>query len=512
MRLRDSRFALAFITLLTPLCLVIHGFHPYAEDGGLYAAGIKLILHPALYPHSLAFVEAHLRFSLFAPAMAALVRTSHLSLSSLLLAVYLAGIWATLNAVWLLAKRCYPSRVEHAGAVALTAAWLTIPVAGTSLILVDPYVTARSISLPCTLFALVCTIDLMRATRFTQRLRGTLCCSGFLLVAMLAHPLMAAYALGDVLLLAFALSSRRAIKILGMAALSGIAIALAGILYAVAHPEIPGYAEIAATRFYWFLSRWHWYEGVGLAAPIMILAAVAFIRQNSSAASQDEAVRQALSKMALVSGATAVLVSVAFAHEPSSTYLVARLQPLRTFQTVYVVMIIVLGATLAQRVLQRKAWRWIATFLLLGGIMIFVQCSTFPASAHIEWPGSQPANRWTQAFRWIRNNTPEDALFALDADYISMPGEDAQCFRAIAERSALPDFSKDGGEASINPALTGEWHVGQTAQRRLSQENDTMRRIALQPTGVNWIVLQAYAQTGFVCPYTNEAVKVCRLP
>ena len=72
-----------------------------------------------------------------------------------------------------------------------------------------------------------------------------------------------------------------------------------------------------------------------------------------------------------------------------------------------------------------------------------------------------------QAFLWIRGNTPKDALFALDADYINAPGEDAQSFRAIAERSALPDYSKDGGEASIAPDLTAAWSIGQAAQRGL---------------------------------------------
>ena len=77
-------------------------------------------------------------------------------------------------------------------------------------------------------------------------------------------------------------------------------------------------------------------------------------------------------------------------------------------------------------------------------------------------------NLWVQAFVWIRGNTPKDALFALDADYINAAGEDAQCFRAIAERSALPDYSKDGGEASIAPELADAWAIGQAAQQRLS--------------------------------------------
>ena len=73
---------------------------------------------------------------------------------------------------------------------------------------------------------------------------------------------------------------------------------------------------------------------------------------------------------------------------------------------------------------------------------------------------------------WISRNTPKDALFAMDADYITKPGEDAQGFRAIAERSVLPDYSKDGGVVANKPLLTGAWMRGQAVQTGLSTEND----------------------------------------
>jgi hypothetical protein len=151
--------------------------------------------------------------------------------------------------------------------------------------------------------------------------------------------------------------------------------------------------------------------------------------------------------------------------------------------------------------------------LLLGGIMLGAERTAFPHSNHLELPGSVPRNQWTQAFLWVRDNTPKDALFALDADYINAPGEDAQCFRAIAERSALPDYSKDGGEASIAPELATEWTSSQAAQQHLSapQATDPQRLAALRPLGVSWVILQAGATTHFDCPYTNAAVKVCRL-
>jgi hypothetical protein len=103
-------------------------------------------------------------------------------------------------------------------------------------------------------------------------------------------------------------------------------------------------------------------------------------------------------------------------------------------------------------------------------------------------------------------------VFALDAEYITQPGEDAQSFRAIAERSVLPDYSKDGGVVTNRSELAASWAQGQTAQAGLNLESDKQRLAALKPLGVTWVVLERGAATGFVCSYANDAVKVCRLP
>jgi hypothetical protein len=195
--------------------------------------------------------------------------------------------------------------------------------------------------------------------------------------------------------------------------------------------------------------------------------------------------------------------------------MVARLQPLRIFQQVYVVMILFVGAV-AARWMGRRAVRWVGVFGLLAAVMWTAERQTFPASAHLELPSlsgaGHPENAWVQAFDWIRTSTPENAVFALDADYITKTGEDAQCFRAIAERSVLPDYSKDGGEAAITPSLTAAWAAGEKAQAGLSEASDAERLTALAPEGVGWVVLERGAATSFACDYANAAVKVCRLP
>jgi len=508
---KDRGFALCLVTGLTLAALAIHGYHPFAEDGGLYLAGIKRVLNPALYPYGSEFVLGHLRFSLFAPAVAAAVRWSGIGLETTLLVIYLASVWITLAAGWMLACGCFPSRKERAGAVSLLAMWLTLPIAGTSLMLMDPYVTARSISTPCTLLALVGALDFVISVREREcwQWSGLALAVAALAVAGVMHPLMAAYGFGCVLVLGLAIPDGRGTRIAAMVGLCATVVMVVLVLETVAQPESAAYYSVAMSRYYWFLSEWHWYELVGLAAPLAILMAVMWRSPKSG-----DRARAALAQMGLAVGMIAVVVAAIFAREGAATHLVARLQPLRVFQQVYVVMILFVGAALAGW-MSRQWLRWGAVFSLLAVVMFTAERQTFPASAHLELPQlheAEDSNAWVQAFRWIKANTPVNAVFAMDADYITRPGEDAQGFRAIAERSALPDYSKDGGEAAITPALTGAWTAGQTAQSKLSERSDAERMAALAPEGVGWVILQRSAATSFACDYANAEVKVCRLP
>ncbi len=520
----DRVFAVWLTGALTVFAIAVHGYHPYAEDGGLYMAGVKRLLDPNLYPHETAFVVEHLRFSLFAPMVAGLARVAeHLTgippmraLPWVLLGLHGLSVWLTLFAAWLLAARCFATRNARAGAVALLACWLGLPVAGTSLILMDPYLTARSFSTPCMVLMLMGVLDLTGSDfdLLVWPRKGCALTIGGCAGATLMHPLMAAYALGAGLTLGCLRAGQRTVRLWGTGALCMSAIALAAGLQAIASAESADYVRIAMTRPYWFLSTWHWYEIVGLIAPIAILIWV----QRRAAIADSQDAPSDLARMGVLVGVTATVVALAFARVGAATHLVARLQPLRAFQIVYVVMILLLGGLLAGRVLRRSALRWATALLLLGGVMYGAERVTYPGSQHFEGPWETPSaesrNPWVQAFMWVRENTPKDALFALDPDYISLPGEDAQGFRALAERSALPDYSKDGGEASITPSLTEAWTLGQTAQAGLSAAGvtDSERVARLRPLGVDWVVLGREASTSLRCPFANREVRVCQLP
>lgn len=506
----ESCFAGILAAILTLLALVVHGYHPYAEDGGLYIAEIKHLLDPTLYPSGTEFVTGHLGISLFAPMVASLVRISHIPLSMMLLLLHLASFWLVLFAAYLLAARCFGSQEARVGAVVLLAIWITLPIAGTSLMLMDPYVTARSFSTPFVLLALVGMLEffLPRQRSPARNWRAMALCFLALTIAAAMHPLMAAYGLGCVLVLGCTSAPSRLVRLVGTATLCVTALAVATAIQALSPPETATYLQVAITRYYWFPAAWHSYEQFGLAAPLIVLAAVGF----RSSEKKDDAAKLALARMAVVCGSAAVGIAALFARQGLATHMVARLQPLRIFQIVYVVMILVVGAALTEWVLQQRIWRWLTVFGLLAAVMLFAERQTFPASAHLELPWITPENSWEQAFVWIKQNTPKAALFALDAHYITRPGEDAQSFRAIAERSALPDYSKDGGLAAITPELTSAWKIGEIAQTNLSTESDAQRLAALRPLGVSWVVLEQHAVTEFTCVYANEAVKVCRLP
>jgi hypothetical protein len=505
---RPSALAGALLcSILTPVAVGVHGYHPYVEDGGLYLAGIKRLLNPHLYPYWSGFVTTHLKFSLFAPMVAGAVRLSHIELMTVMLLLYVGSMWLTLFAGWLLASRCTFSVRQCTGAVTVLALTLTIPVAGTSLMLMDPYVTARSLSTPCGILMVVGALDALAAwtDRDEVAWKAIVLCAGSFGFAAVLHPLMAAYSLGFVLLLVCGWIPERRARIAAQVGLCAIAIAVAGCLERLGPANTLAYAEVARTRTYWFLSQWQWYELAGLAGPVAVLFFI------SSGNGTRHAGRR-LSRASILAALTSVAVALLFARVNARSYEVARLQPLRIFLTVYLLMLLAVGAFLAERVLKRSIWRWGVLIAVAGAAMAIAQRSTFPSSGHIEWPGSAPRNAWELAFIWARTHTPEDAVFALDANYIRLVDEDSQNFRAIAERSMLPDEAKDGGVASIAPALTDQWMRGKTAQTGLDRGVGAADAARLRALSASWVVVRRATPTAFPCSYENASVKVCPLP
>ena len=489
-----SQNAILRLALLTPAIFFLHGYHPFADDAGIYVSGIQKLVHPELYQPDGAFVLAHTHLSLFAHVLAWVVRVTAFPLEAVLLAAHLASIFLFLLACWRLAERFFATPAQRWCSVTLAGACFTLPVAGTALSLMDPYVTARSFSTPLGLFALVAAID-----RRWWRM------GVFLLLAAVLHPLMAIYAAGmAILFLLVDLGVPRAALLL-----SGQALAVAAILFfcTLHQPVSEAYRQAVLSRSYIFPSMWQRFEYFGIGMPL-ILFSIAMVRPAIPALIRH------LCFAACLLGITGTLIAFLFAH-PSGPFLLARLQPLRCFHPIYALGVLLLGGLIGKLLFQpvrgtRSRIMAVALLAVILASLYAAQRGAYPNSAHVELPGHAPRNPWKQAFVWIRANTPRNAVFAANPHLVFMDGEDAQGFRATTQRSLLAD-DKDEGVVVVFPQLAEAWAAQRNPQLGIDKMSDELRLARLRPLGATWIILPEESTTSLPCPYHNVTVQVCRL-
>jgi len=267
----------------------------------------------------------------------------------------------------------------------------------------------------------------------------------------------------------------------------------------------PAYHEAAKRHAYHYIQNWAWYELLGIVAPLVLFwwfGGVARHRQWRMV----ERVSRAFMVYSLIYVAGALVVDF-----PARFEALARVQPLRSQHFLYMVMFVMMGGFLGEYLLRDRAWRWLVLLVPLSMGMFLAQRELFPASAHLEWPGVAPRNPWEQAFVWIRQTTPVDAVFALDPYYMDIAGEDETGFRCLAERSRLADGVKDNGVVSMFPPLAEEWWT--QVQDQMPWKNfhlEDFERLK-NKYGVRWVVVQQPV-AGLDCAFQNQAVLVCRLP
>jgi hypothetical protein len=187
------------------------------------------------------------------------------------------------------------------------------------------------------------------------------------------------------------------------------------------------------------------------------------------------------------------------------------LQPMRSLHLTYVLLFVFSGGLLAHFLLRRHVWRWLIVLVPLCGGMFFVQRELFPATPHLELPGTSSPNPWVMSFLWIRNNTPVNAYFALNPEHMKLETEEQHGFRALAERSMLADNVKDSGAVTMFPALAETWQEQMRAQSGWKNFQRTDFERLKQTYGVNWVVLEKPSNLGLACPYENAQLMVCRL-
>jgi hypothetical protein len=475
---------LVLLALLTLGALFVHGYHPWAEDSGIYLPGTEKLLHPELFPFNSQFFESHAHLTFFPNLIAASVRITHLSLDVVLLFWQLTSIFLLLLACWQLISKCFHDERARWAGVALIAALLTLPVAGTALYIMDQYVNPRNLVACATIFAIVKVID----KKYFQA-------ALFLVVAAAIHPLMSVFAFSYcAVLLCIEKFDRRSA---GLACLLPFGISF--------EPPSAAYHQVALAHPYFYLLQWRWYEWLGAIAPIGILWWFSRIARSRQLRNLD-----LLCRALIVYELVYLLVSLVLTI-PARFEALARLQPMRSLYLLYVLFFLFAGGLLGEYALKNRVWRWAALFVPLCAGMFVAQRSLFPASAHIEWPGATPKNQWVQAFLWIRANTPRDAIFALNPTYMDIPAEEENGFEAVAQRSMLADANKASGAVSMFPAMADEWFSQIQAQSGWTTfQVQDFRRLTSQ-YGVSWVVLQQPGIAGLDCPYQNATVLVCRL-
>lgn len=487
---RPSLYDTPVLLVIAGAAMLVHGFHPYVEDAEIYIPGIKSLLNPALYPQNRGFFASHARLTLFPNLIAGSIRLTHIPLDWGLLLWHFFSIFLLLLACWHLGRLAFRDPIARWGGVAMLAALLTIPVAGTALYIMDQYLNPRSLSTPAVLFIVINVVE----RKFLRAVLWTLATAAI-------HPLMIVF------------GCAYAVILLGIEWREGEpsgstqgAAAVAFLLPLSLFPPISdAYREVLERHSEFFLSQWQWYEWLGLLAPVGLVWWFSRIARR-----RELPVLALLCRALVVYQVVFLVVSLAITI-PRRFANLAELQPMRSLHLVYVMLFTFAGGLLAQFVLRNHIWRWLALFLPLSAGMYFAQRQLFPATPHIEWPGAAPRNDWVAAFLWIRHNTPLDAYFALNPDHMEIDGEDYHGFRAIAERSMLADQVKDSGVVSMFPAMGEIWQEQVRAQNGWNKFNAKDFAALKQKFGVNWVVLEKPGTPGLICPYENAKLLVCRL-
>lgn len=492
---------LAFIALLTAFAFLLMGYHPGLEDDSFYLAAVKRNLNPTLFTYDSDFFRIQFQATIFDKLIAWSVRISHLPIAWAVLLWQLAAIFFLLHGCWRVARRCFISPEAQWSATALVAALLTLPVSGIAINLMDQYLHPRALASAAIVAAIVAILD------------RRLWLAGILLVAAFSvHALMTLFGVSFCVFLELALRGARVRQISPVPASLALLIPL-GWMFA---PASDAWRQAASTRDFYYLSRWEWYEWLGLFGPLLLLFIGRRFINNHAELTENTQLLAFVSSL-LFYGIFQTVVGLALMLPPSLER-VRPFEPMRYMHLLYLFFFLIVGGLLGQYALRDRVYRWALLFLPLSAGMFFAQREMYPASPHLELPFVRSNNGWLNAFAWIRKNTPVDSIFAVDPHYGTLPGEDYHGFRALAERSVLADYEKDGGMACRVPQLAPRWQKEVTALNGWRNFHPADFQRLNNDFGVTWIVLsRGDAQypdpdtKDMACLYTNQEVKVCRL-
>jgi hypothetical protein len=486
---RKRTFGLLFA--LTIMAIAVMGYHPGIEDDAVYLSAVKSDLNPALYPHDAEFFKVQLEATLFDSVVADSIRLTHLPVAVADLLWQFASIMLILAACWSIARQLFADEVVQWGGVVLVAAMLTLPVAGTALSLADQHLHPRNLSTGIILLA----VSRILKDKHWQAVP-------LLLLGAVIHPIMAALGMSFCVFLTVATLEPMRVWLHSLRNSVAAAVPLGWIF----ERPTPIWRKALETRSYFFLSRWTWYEWLGALAPLLLFWLLGRFAERRG--------ETKLARFAMAVFAYGVFQQVAAMVILLSPGLVrlTPMQPMRYLHVIYMLMTLVAGCLLVRYVVQRSIWRWAVYLLVFNAAMFASQRALYGSSAHLELPGMQSGNPWLQAFSWIRVNTPLDAYFAMDPNYLEAPGEDFHSFRALAERSQLADAIKDTAVVTQVPELGPDWDRQVTAQAGWTHFKLADFERLKSTFGVNWALVNYPAPAGLDCQWHNDTLSVCQIP
>ena len=479
------------VLLFTALGFLVMGYHPGLEDDGVYLAGVKADLNPALYPHNADFFRLQLQATVFVGGMAHFARWTRMPVAWAELAWQLVALFLILWAAKRIAEQLFAEKRSQWAAVAMVAAMFTLPVAGTALNIADQHLHPRNLATALILMAVASILEGKRWQAIP-----------LLALSFALHPIMAVLGVFFSSVLTLALLEPAPFR---MRAVRD-SLAAAAPLGWIFEPASPAWREALDTRTYYYLYRWTWYEWLGALAPLLlfwVLWRVALKHGES---------RLARFAMAVFAYGICLQTLSMVLLAPDSLVRLTPLQPMRYLQLVYIFMALAAGGLLGRFLLKARVGRWAVYLLVFNGGMFLAQRELIDNGAHLELPSMASGNPWLQAFDWIRRNTPTGAYFALDPQYLAAPNENFRSFRALAERSQLADGIKDTAVVTQVPVLAPAWHEQLAAQAGWPHfQLADFERLKTE-FGVDWALVSYPQPAGLDCRWHNDALAVCRIP
>ena len=338
LRKRNILLILAF----SLIAVAVMGYHPGIEDDGVYLTAVKGDLNPVLYQHDAQFFRVQLEATLFDKWVAGFIQFTHIPVEVTELLLQFASILLIIVGCWSIARVLFTEERARWAGVALTAAMMTLPVAGTALYLADQHLHPRNVSTAIILFA----VSRILEKKMWQAVP-------LLMLSFVLHPIMASLGISFCCFLAISMLDPVHVWLRSLRDSLASTVPLGWIF----ESPTPIWHKALQTRTYFFLYRWTWYEWLGALAPLALFCILWRIALKRG--------KTVLARFGLAIFAYGIFqfgVALIIQETPSFIRLTP-LQPMRFLHLIYFCMTLVGGCLIGKYFLKASAWRW-ALFLV----------------------------------------------------------------------------------------------------------------------------------------------------